>query len=143
MYDGTNLTAWLNGTQEASVAAAFGSRTWTAIHGLAEYDGASNFDGAIARLAVWDADLSTGEMVALSKGAWPSVVRTANLRTHIECVRSVVHNYGGGVVSIVSAPSVFAHPPTLHGPKRRLLYKPTIPRIYMPPGIGMGGGMRG
>lgn len=122
-YDGTNLKAWLNGTNEATTAsgapADSGSET---INVFASAGGGSSFDdGVVAELGVWNDDLTAGEIAELAKGKSPITVRPAN-QLHYYPIwgrNSPEIDLVGGNNLTVTGTTVVAHPRVIYRRKRQ------------------------
>ncbi len=68
------------------------------------------FTGEVAEMAVWSAELTTGEVAALAKGFRPPNVKQAGLLNYISGVRAIQDIRGGTLAT--SGASVSAHPRT-------------------------------
>lgn len=77
-YDGTNMRAYLNGTLEATTAAAVSSASATVrFHAFSDTGGTNPNadDGVIAEPACWNVALSATEITALANGLCPLLIR--------------------------------------------------------------------
>lgn len=86
----TSRTAWLNGTAATTNTT---SRTPTSNNYLTIGHSIQNtnvrlryFTGGMAHVAIWDETLSSGEIIALSKGVNPNLIRPNALRYYLSLV---------------------------------------------------------
>jgi hypothetical protein len=99
-----NRVAWLNGTASA---ADTGSRTPSGMNrttiGAQRDSGASLFDGRIAEVGVWAAVLTNDQILGLSLGYAPPVVRRENLVFYAPLVRAGDVEYVGAMSLVQQA----------------------------------------
>lgn len=67
------------------------------------------FDGSIAEVGIWNADLTQAEVGALADGMSPQLVRPQNLRVYIPLIRSTL-DLKGLSLTTTGSPTVSAHP---------------------------------
>jgi concanavalin A-like lectin/glucanase superfamily protein len=121
-YNGTNISAWLNGTAEATTASADGNTASNVSFGILAYPGGAvpgnHDDGTVAEAALWDVALTDDEMTALGEGVCPLLINTDRLLHYVSCLgadqaevnRGGFGNYGGGGITLQD------HPPTIYYP---------------------------
>lgn len=129
--DTSNVTtAYLNGTSIGSFGTLVTfttTQTLTIGNSTAESGGNLNFDGDIAEFGLYNADLTAGEVTALSKGFAPTLVRPQSLVNYLPLLREVIAYKGPAATDTTTAVAV--HP--------RIIY-PTRPQIreYIAPAAG-------
>jgi hypothetical protein len=67
------------------------------------------FNGRIAEAAIWNAALTDDEVISLSKGFAPSLIRPSNLRFYNRCLRTSQDLSGGRTLTQVNITN-FDHP---------------------------------
>jgi hypothetical protein len=119
-YDGTNLSAWLNGSKEVDTASADpATADNVSIGGLSGGGGSTsnaNDDGHLAELAVWIVDLTDAELLSLGKGVSPLLIRPGSLALYHTMLRDdkVMLNITGS--SSNTGITVTAHPTDVYWP---------------------------
>lgn len=81
-YDATNMRVYLNGSLQATTAAAVSSVTNSKISLLSFFDSANWDDATIAEFGLWNVALSAGEITGLNAGVCPIMVRPSALLTY-------------------------------------------------------------
>lgn len=121
-YNGTNITAWLNGTQEASTAAAAASVGASPVIYAGNGVFPSNGVGfQYAEVCWWSVALSDGEMAALGRGVSPLLIRPESIIDGASLVRGLI-GYKGTTwtdsgSSVSDHPRVFMPAPQMIAPK--------------------------
>lgn len=67
------------------------------------------FQGKIAEAAIWNINLTDDEVLSLSKGFAPSLIRPSNLKFYNRCIQSSKDLYGGATLTEVNITN-FDHP---------------------------------
>jgi hypothetical protein len=119
-YDGTNLSAWLNGVKEVDTASADpATADAVSIGGLSGGGGSTanaNDDGHLAELAVWNVALTNAEMLSLGKGISPLLIRPDSILLYHTMLRDDKVFINTSASSANSGITVTAHPPTVYWP---------------------------
>lgn len=76
-------------------------------------DGARNWDGQLAEVAIWDVILTDDEFAALAKGVSPALIRPQSLKEYLPFVRSPQSRILGAV-TVGGTPLAQPHPPVLY-----------------------------
>jgi len=103
----TNRRAYIDGI---GGTANTGSATPTGINNtrLANHSTAY-LAGLLAEAAIWNTDLTDGEIAALAKGFRPSLIRPSNLVLYVPLVRELDDYARGVTLTTNGAPAVVAH----------------------------------
>lgn len=73
-------------------------------------NGAATFDGDLAEVAVWGAELTASEVAALSAGVSPALIRPASLAFYAPLIRDLIDVRGGVALTNNAAAAVSPHP---------------------------------
>jgi len=110
-------TPYLNGSSTTPTATTtLGTITLdqTSIGVLLRIGAVHYWDGAIAEPAIWDVELNTSEMTALSNGFLPNQIRPNNLIMWLRLIRGVyVDVISGQTFSATGTPTISAHKPVI------------------------------
>lgn len=112
--------AYLNGIPGPESTPSPGAMTnWVNFYiGAANVSGLADYvDGAIAEVGIWNAILTSAEMLTLSKGYSPLFVRPQNLVHYFPLVRSNIDVVGGLALTPINSPTVRAHPRVIYPSK--------------------------
>jgi hypothetical protein len=115
-YDGSNVTVWLNGSQEASSAATDPATGASAISLLSQFGTTLFIDGPIAFVGLWGAALTDAEMSALGKGFHPMLIRPGALVLAADLTRTTQARQG---FTVTSSGLTVADNPRIIMPRRR------------------------
>lgn len=141
--DGSNIRAWMNGTNEGTTAAGSSYTGYSdPLFALcrdvdALGDGETDrerFDGSIAEVGVWSEVLTAAEMLALARGMSPQLIRPSALEVYLPLVRNT-ENRVRYDVGTVTGTTVVAHPRVIN-PSRRKISVPTaaagdaVPQVW-------------
>jgi hypothetical protein len=108
-----NLTAWFNGSKQATTAAAAPALNSAQMALLAAYRGTTEYcDGTIAEFGFWNTGLTDTEMLALGRGVCPLLVRPQNLTIYAPLVQNT--NNRMAIVLTNSGTTVQTHPAILY-----------------------------
>ncbi len=118
----TSRTAWLNGTAATTETT---SRTPTGIdQGIIGNSGGATPNGPFGELGIWNAALNDNEMISLSKGVSPLLVRPTSLVHYIPFNQAEAQDAIAGIVWTASGSlSAVAHPP-MSRPSVQILQSP-------------------
>lgn len=116
-YDGTNITAWLNGVIETTTASADPATSGTVIATWLRGSVATfNDDGNVAFGGLWTTNLIDDEMAALGKGFHPTIIRPASLLVGADFTRDA-RSYRS--LSLTLTGGTVADNPKIIMPRRR------------------------
>ena len=116
-YDGTHLTAWLNGALAATIASAAPAASVVAQAAIFKDEfGEVSPEGTISQPAFWNVALSTQELVYLAGGGNPISVRPTSLIEYLPVQNSDTADHGpNNLTQTVSGTSNAADPSGLYG----------------------------
>lgn len=128
--------AYLNGGSEGTnTTAVAGAAAWDGVQIGGYSDGDGDFDGlngSIAEAGIWSVALTTAEILSLSKGVCPLLIRPASLVSYFPLIGRMASpeqdRRGNRHLTISAGWSQAAHPP-------RIFY-PTSPNTMFPGGAG-------
>lgn len=111
-YDGSTLRLYLDGGSPATASSAIGignPYSYPITLGALAHDVGYTLIGDLAEVAIWNATLTQGEIVSLSKGFRPTKIRPSGLVLYQDLIRSANRPGIGPTLTAVS-PVVAVHP---------------------------------
>lgn len=93
-----------------------------------KYDDANNWDGMLARFAVWDAILTVDEFAALAKGICPLQIRPQSMVEYVEMLRDNVSRKLAAPT--ITGTAVQPHPLVMFVPRRHHIKGPSAAASY-------------
>lgn len=109
----TSRTVYLNGGGKVESTTLRGSASGiarTGIGALARTTIAAFFDGRVAEAAIWNAALTDSDVLELSKGASPHLIRPQNLVYYVPLIRDLSDIRGGLAITNNNSATVTTHP---------------------------------
>jgi len=105
----TSRAGYLAGGSAVTNTTAVTLANMTALH-IGSFEGASNFDGDMSEIAMWNEALTQSEVDALAKGAAAYLVRPHALRFYAPMIRDLTDIRGGLAITNTNSATVTTHP---------------------------------
>lgn len=125
-HTGGTQVGYVNGVSDATgtVAGDAVSSTAETMIGHRSRPGENNFyDGTISEVGFWNVVLTVSEIVSLSKGYSPLLIRPASLLAYVPLVRSLI-NYKGSATLVDTPTAGFAHSRIIMARQRGAIMRP-------------------
>ena len=116
-------SVWIDGAADTPTAETALGSDGTALNFAGKSDGflignegyqqARAFDGRLAEVAFWDAELTLQDAQALASGISPLAVRSSNLLNYFPLVNGLQDEVGGNTLSNAAGVPYGAHPPVM------------------------------